>query len=436
VTVTRSTSAQTIRATGVVGYDESRLTDVNLKVEGWIRDLFVDVTGQPVTKGQPLFTLYSPEILSTESEYLLAVKTRDQMQESQLAEARQRADALVTSARRRLALWDLSPQDLQALEQGRQPQPVVTFRSPASGVVLDKQALKGSHVMPGQTLYRIADLSVVWVEAAVSESDLSLVRVGGSATVSFDAYPGEFLTGRVLYVYPYIDPQTRTNKVRYVFANRGGRLKPGMFATIEVHAPGTSGLSVPSDAVLDTGPEQIVFVAHGDGYFQPRRVRIGRRFGGQTLILEGLKAGDHVAAGATFLLDSESQLRAGVQDYGASDSGAAGAATSATGRAQLAITLKTQPDPPKAGDNQFEVTLADTTGQPIADAQVSLQLSMPAMPTMNMPAMRSEVKLQPAGGGVYRGTGEILTAGRWDVTVAIDRSGQRAGAKALVLVAR
>ena len=433
VTVSRSPMPQTIRATGLVAYDETRLTDVNLKVEGWVRDLFVDFTGQPVTKGQPLFTVYSPDILSTESEYLLALKTRDQLQQSQLPEVRQRADDLVASARRRLALWDVSAEDMRTLDQRREPQPVVTVRSPIAGFILEKQIARGAHVTPGQTLYRIADVAVVWVEAAIYEQDLSLVRIGSEATVTVDAYPGESFTGRASYMYPAVDPQTRTIKMRFALANRSARLKPGMFVHVDIRAPGSDGLSVPSDAVVDTGTEQTVFVSLGDGYFAPRRVKIGRRSSERTQVLEGLNDGDQVAAGAMFLLDSESQLRAAVQGYAAAPPTSG---TPAPARTEIAITLKTQPDPAKAGENQFEVTVADAAGMAVADAQVIVQFLMPAMPAMSMPAMRSEVKLAPAGGGLYRGTGEILTAGRWDVTVSVEKDGRRIGVRTLTVAAR
>ena len=431
VAATRATLSPTIRTVGAVRYDETRLADVNLKVEGFIRDLFVDYTGQAITKGQPLFTLYSPDVLATENEYVMAIKTRDRLRESQLPDARERADQLVASARQRLALWDLPSDEIRTLEEKRQPSEAVTFRSPATGVVIEKQALKGLHVMPGQSLYKIADLSVVWVEADVYESDLSLLRVGQRATVTLDAYPGERFMGRVLYIYPYVDEKTRTNKVRYEFPNRGGRLKPGMYANVELAMPSGMAVLVPANAVLDSGKEQVVFVAKGDGYFEPRRVTIGRRSGDQIQIVQGIKEGEQVATGATFFLDSESQLRASLQGYEAPQAGSAAAPAQ-----QLDITFRSLPDPAKVGENQFEVMVKDPAGKPVEGADVSLQFFMAAMPTMNMPAMRNEVKLSPAGGGVYRGTGQMMMAGRWDASLTVARGGQRLGTKQLPVVAR
>ena len=315
VPVTRESLAQTVRAVGVVRYDETRQSDINLKVEGWIRDLYVDSTGQAVEKGQPLFTLYSPDLVTTQQEYLLALKTRDQLQQSTLADARERADQLVASARQRLALWDLAPEDLRALEEKRQVSEAIVFRSPATGFVVEKSAVKGLHVMAGQTLYKLTDVSTVWVEADVYENEVSGIRIGTMAAVTIDAYPGERFSGRVTYIYPYLDEKTRTNKVRFAFANPRGRLKPGMFANVEVPVGGGTGLTVPTNAVLDSGTEQIVFVAQGDGVFEPRTVKVGRRLGDSMQILDGLKEGEQVATGAAFFLDSESQLRASLQGY-------------------------------------------------------------------------------------------------------------------------
>jgi nitrogen fixation protein FixH len=204
-----------------------------------------------------------------------------------------------------------------------------------------------------------------------------------------------------------------------------------MFANVELKLGGGMGLVVPTNAVLDSGTEQIVFVAKGDGIFEPRRVKMGRRLADTTQILEGVKEGEQVATGATFFLDSESQLRASLQGYEAS-----AAPTGAAAHAGTQITFRTVPDPPKTGDNQLEATVKDAQGKPIDDAEVTVQFFMPAMPTMNMPAMRSEAKLSPAGGGVYRGTGQVMMAGRWDATVTVTRGGQRLGTKQLPVVAR
>ena len=430
-TVKREAFDKTIRTVGIVKYDETRLADVNLKIEGWIRDLFVESPGQAVRRGQALFTLYSPELLATQQEYLLALETREQMQPSQVSDAREYADRLVQAARQRLALWDLSPQQIRALETTRQPHTAMTFRSPVSGVVIEKPALQGMHIMPGQSLYKIADVSVVWVEADVYEAEIALIKPGQRAAVTLDAYPGERLFGRTVFIYPYVAENTRSVKVRFAFDNSRGRLKPGMFANVELHAPMGVGLVVPADAVLDSGTRQLVFVAEGDGYFQPRDVKVGQRLGETVQILQGLKEGERVAAGAAFFLDSESQLRASVQGFEPAPNIATGEA-----RQRLDITFTSQPDPARVGDNTFEVTVKGPDGQPVADAEVSIVFFMAAMPSMSMPAMKNETKLAPAGNGAYRGAGQVMTAGRWDVTVVVSRGGQRLGTRQIGVVAR
>jgi RND family efflux transporter MFP subunit len=430
--VTREPLRRRIRTIGVVRYDETRLADINLRVEGWIRDLYVDYTGQPIQTGQPLFTLYSPDLLATQQEYLLALKTRDQVQTSVIADARDRAEQLVASARRRLVLWDLPEEEIRRLEETREAPDVVTFRSPVAGFVIEKQALQGMRVMPGQTLYKVANLSVVWVEADVYEREMGLARVGQPATITLDAYPGETFRGRAIYIYPFVEENTRTVKVRFQFPNPRGRLKPGMYANVEIQGQDADGLTVPANAVLEAGTDQVVFIAEGDGYFTPRRVKVGERLGDRVEIVEGIKEGEQVATGATFFLDSESQLRAGLQNYERPPPVEGAPAAGQT----LDIAFRSQPDPPRTGETLFEVAVKGGAGQPLTDVEVTVQLFMPAMPTMNMPAMRNETKLPHVGGGVYRGPGQVMMAGRWDVTVTVVKDGQQLGRRQLAVVAR
>ena len=298
--VERQALTKSIRTVGTVRYDETRLTDINLKLPGWIEELSVDYTGKFVEQGQPLFTLYSPELVMTQHEYLLALQTRDQLRESPIADAREYADRLVEAARQRLVLWDLPPDQIQALDEQRKAQRTMVFRSPVSGFVIEKHVLRGQHVPVGMSLYTIADLSVVWVEADIYESELPLIRDGIGATVTVDAYPGERYRGRVIYLYPYVEERTRTVRVRFEFRNPHGRLKPGMYANVVLEAPMGTGLVVPANALLDSGTERYVFVSSGDGYFDPRPVVVGQRLGETVQILEGLEAGERVATSATF----------------------------------------------------------------------------------------------------------------------------------------
>ena len=430
--VTREPAAGVVRTTGVVRYDETRQSDVNVKLDGWIRDLFVDYTGQFVQKGQPLFALYSPDLFLAQNEYLLALKTRDQIKDSTIADAREYAGRVVDAARQRLALLDLQSEDIASIEEARTAREAITFRSPVSGFVLEKRIVRGMHITPGQSLYTIADLSVVWVEADVYENEIALMRVGQRAAITLDAYRGESFEGRAIYIYPFVQENTRTVKVRFQLANTRMRLKPGMYANVEIERPNVMALTVPSNAVLDSGAQQIVFVSKGEGIFTPRTVKIGRRLTDRIEILDGLTEGEQVATGATFFLDSESQLRAGVQNYEAPAT--AGAAPPST--SNIEIVFHSQPDPPKTGDSTFEVAVKDPSGQPVIDAEVSVQQFMPAMPTMNMPAMRSETKLPHVGSGVYRGPAQVLMAGRWDVTVTVTKGGRQIGRKQFAMAAQ
>ena len=430
--VTRVMVTPEVRAVGTVRADETRQTEVNVKSEGWIRDLRANFTGRPVQRGETLFTLYSPDLIATQEEYLLALRGQTQAIAGQVPELRDYSMRLVDAARERLRRWDMAEAEIQELEQRGAAFETIPVRSPASGVVVEKTAVEGMHVTPGQTLFRIADLSSVWVEADVYERDMAAIRIGQAATVTLDAYPDQRFTGRATYIHPFVEEQTRTVRVRFQLPNPRGLLKPGMYANVELATAAASVLSVPADAVLDSGTEQVVFVALGEGYFEPRRVRATRRVGDAIEIAEGLKEGEEVATGATFFLDSESQLRAAVRGFEAPPAGAAPAAAGP----QLDIAFRQQPDPPRTGDTMLEVAVKDASGMPVTDADVSVTFFMAAMPTMNMPAMRNAATLQHSGGGVYRGPGQVMTAGRWDVTVAVMRGGQRLGSREFAIVAR
>ena len=423
---------QPIRAVGSVRYDETRLADVNVKVDGWIEELHVDYTGQFIEPGQPLFTLYSPELLTTQQEYLLALETRDQLRNSQIAEARDHADRLVEATRQRLALWDLPPDEIEALEERGETHRTMLFRTPVGGFIIEKQVVQGQHVTAGMSLYTVADLSVVWVEADVYEHELSLVREGMPASVTVDAYPEDGFRGRIIYIYPYVEERTRTVRVRVELSNPRGRLKPGMYANVALDATIGEGVVVPANALLDSGTEQYVFLSQGDGYFEPRSVVVGPRLGEAVQILEGLDGTEMVATNATFFIDSESQLRAALQGFDPVPIATGGGAI----RERLEIQFRSQPDPPQSGANVFEVTVADADGGPVMDADVSVIFYMAAMPTMNMPAMQTDAPLSHQGGGVYGGNGEVMMAGSWNVTVVVSREGQPLDSRVLTLVAR
>lgn len=296
-----------LRTVGRVAIDETRVRKVTVKVEGFVEKLFVDFTGQAVGKGQPLFSLYSPEFVSAQQEYLLALRTQKQLAGGSMQGS---GNDLLESARRRLMFWDVPAAELERLEQTGEVRKTLTLRAPVGGVVTVKNVVEGARVTPADFLYEITDLGRVWVQADVYESELARVKVGTEADLGLGAYHGRTFRGRVAFIDPQVDPKTRTVKVRIEFPNPKGELKPEMFGQVELKTKGRKGLTVPLDAVLDSGTRKVVFVALGDGRFEPREVQTGATLGERVEILGGLKAGEEVITRANFLVDSESRLKA------------------------------------------------------------------------------------------------------------------------------
>lgn len=315
VEVSETPLGDELRTSGRVIPDETRVRKVNVKVEGFIEKLFVDFTGQPVAKGQPLLSLYSPEFVSAQQEYLLALKTRKALEGGSLKDSGQ---DLAASAKRRLQLWDVPAEVIERLDQGGDVQKSLTLRSPIAGVVTVKSVVQGQRVSPAEALYEITDLSRVWVAADVYEPELARVKTGQSAEVSLS---GRTFPGRVAFIDPVLDPKTRTARVRIEVANPKGELKPEMFGEVVLHAKAHKGLSVPQDAVLESGGRAIVFVALGEGRFQPREVTLGLRSNGRAEVTKGLETGESVVLGANFLVDSESSLRAAMAQMGSAPAG-------------------------------------------------------------------------------------------------------------------
>jgi Cu(I)/Ag(I) efflux system membrane fusion protein len=315
-TVEKRTLQKVIRTVGRIDYDEKRIGIVSPKIGGWIEELYVDFTGRFVRKGEPLLTIYSPELVSTQEEYLLALKAKQDWSKSPFAEVTEGGNLLAESARRRLKLWDISDAQIKALEESREPKKTLTLYSPFTGYVIEKMVNQGRFVDAGAALFKIADLSVVWLIADIYEYELPAIRLGQSATIQMAYYPGETFTGKAIYIYPYLDPQTRTAKVRYEFANPHGKLKPEMFTNVEITVRLGDKLAVPESAVIDTGVRRVVIVDRGSGYFEPREVRLGAKAGEVFEVLDGLKAGERVVTSANFLIDSESKLKEAVGGMG------------------------------------------------------------------------------------------------------------------------
>lgn len=333
----RRTLDRQVRASGRIEPDERRVFSISPKFEGYVERLHVNVTGQAVVKGQPLFEVYSPELVSAQREYEIAVQGLDSLKYaggSTLSGMKQLAD----SSLQRLKNWDISEDQVKALVASGNIQRTLTFRSPVSGIVMEKKAVQGMRFMPGESLYQIADLSAVWVIADVFEQDIAQVKNGATAAVRINAYPDKTFSGRVTYVYPTLKAETRTVAVRVELANPGGLLKPGMFAQVELPvAGGGQVVTVPVSAVIDSGTRQMVLIQLKEGRFEPREVKLGARSDSHVAVLEGVSEGDLVVVSANFLIDAESNLKAAVSGFGSAPA-ATPAATSSSANSSAAAS--------------------------------------------------------------------------------------------------
>ena len=343
VTAEVRTLTRDVRLVGRVVPAETAQRTIASRVDGFVERLNVDFAGRAVHRGEVLLELYSPMLVAAQQELLLAVRLRRALGGAAAQEAAQNADSLVAAARRRLQYWDISDDQLAELERSGTVRRTMTLRAPSDGVVLEKNVVQGQAVMAGAPLFQIADLSTVWLEADAFESDIGAVRVGQHAEVAFDAYPGEPVHGRVAFVYPTVDPASRTGKVRIELANPGDRLRPGLFAAVRIVAPlGVRGVVIPRQAALVTGDRQLVFVEDSANRFGPRLVELGVETDSLVEVRGGLRAGERVVATAAFLLDAESNL-------GAAMAGMAGMAGMDMGPAPAASVPATAKAPPAKG---------------------------------------------------------------------------------------
>jgi Cu(I)/Ag(I) efflux system membrane fusion protein len=308
VKVDRKQLAKEINAVGIVQYDQARQAKVTAWVAGRIDRLYVDKVGDYVSTRRPVAEIYSPDLVATEQEYLLALKSRDQLKNSPISSISQGGEGLVESARQRLKLWGVKDYQIAALEKSGKPDIRLSIYTPLSGIVIDKLVLKGQYVKEGDPLFNIADLSSVWTELEVYENDFPFIKAGQRVDITSQSYPGKTFQGRVSYIYPFLDPKTRTVKVRVEIPNPGLRLKPDMFVNAVVKVPLGNVLAVPVTAVLDTGNRKVVWMETKPGIFVPRDVQVGARVGDDLQILSGLLRGDKIAATGGYLIDSESQL--------------------------------------------------------------------------------------------------------------------------------
>lgn len=452
--VSRRALDTTIRTVGVLAYDETRVAEIHTKIAGWVESVSVDFVGKSVRRGQPLFTVYSPDLVATQKEYLLALKAQAQLGASRVQETREGAASLLSAARERLRLWDITDAQIAELERTGQPRKSLAVYSPFDGIVLERNAFPGQYIAPEMSTFKIADLSTIWVLGQIFEYELSLVKLGQAAEIQFPyAGSSRSLTGRITFIYPEVDAMTRRVKVRIELRNPGLQFKPESYVTVLIRTGGGDRLAVPKEAVIDTGAKRYTLLALADGYFEPREIEVGEPVDEFYPVLSGLQAGDRVVTSAQFLIDSETNLQAAMQamagmpgmETGAKASGGGTAGHEGTmptekapsgtpTPARLDIVFRSQPDPPRVGENTFEVTVKDAQGQPVTDASVAVTFFMPAMPSMGMPAMRSSAALSHTAGGTYRGTGQVASAGRWDVTVTVSRGGQRVGSRRIAVV--
>ena len=465
--VAYKTLTQDIRTVGTVGYDERGLTQVTVKTSGWVREVFIDSIGRPVRKGDPLFTLYSPDLLATQDEHLLAVKTQAQLAISPLGDAKANAASLVASTRERLRLWDVTDAQMATLERRGKAEPVLTVYAPSTGIVMKREALPGKYVEPGSTLYEVADLSTVWISADIYESEVAAVKLNQPTAVTFAAYPGETFRGTVSHIYSTLNAEARTVRVRVDMPNPELRLKPGMFGTVTLVTDAARMLVVPKEAVLDTGLRQLVFLDRGQGRYEQASVKLGHRSQDEVEVMEGLNEGDRIVTSANFLLDAESKLtsassmqammgRIGMGDWqmrGAYEGKMEGmpmgemkgmegmqgmkgmgnmpgmkmeASNAMTGAGTrqaggLSLTLNTAPEKPTAGNVLLKLTLTDQAGKPVTNAQVVFVYTMP------MPGMTdSKAAALHTKDGLYEGTVLFGMGGTWVVTVNVTVPGRPA----------
>ena len=423
-----------LRFYGNVQVDERRQAYVQTRFGGWIRKVYADATGNFVSKGQPLFTVYSPDLVSTEQEYLLAKKNSQSLHKSSVSGVASGAATLLGAAKERLLQCEVSPAEIEKLDQTGKAITDLTIYSPVSGYITQKNALPNMYVQPETMLYTLADLSDVWVLAQVFQSDAGKIKPGDPAEVTVDAYPGRVFNGRVDYILPQLDMNTRTLQVRLVFPNPGLKLRPGMYVNVRAKLPMGRQLVIPASAAFHSGTRNLVFVYRGEGNIEPREVDLGPQVGNEFVVTRGLKPGEEIVTSANFLIDSEAQLQAAAGAFVPPPPGAGQAASmNAPAQQQANVELTTDPEPPRKGSNIVRVKLTGQDGKPIAGANVTVTFYMAAMPAMGMAAMRTVITANDKGGGMYEGKVELSSGGTWQVTIRAQQNGQTIANKQLTL---
>ena len=423
-----------LRFYGNVQVDERRQAYVQTRFAGWIRKVYADATGNFIGRGQPLFTIYSPDLVATEQEYLIAKKNADTLQVSNVSGVASGASTLFTAAKERLLQWEISPAEIEKLDQGGNPITDLTIYCPVSGYITQKNALPNMYVQPETMLYTVVDLSSVWVLAQVFQSDAGKIKPGDPAEVMVDAYPGRVFNGRVDYILPQFDMNTRTLPVRLVLPNPGLKLRPGMYVNVRTKRSMGRQLVVPASAAFHSGTRNLVFVYSGEGSIEPREVELGPQVGAELVVTNGVKAQEQIVTSANFLIDSEAQLQATAGAFVPPPPGAGQVASmNAPAQPQANVELTTAPETPHKGSNIVRVNLTGQDGQPVAGASVTVTFYMAAMPAMGMAAMKTVVNASDKGGGIYQGKADLGSGGTWQVTIRAQQNGQTIANKQLTV---
>jgi RND family efflux transporter MFP subunit len=416
-----------IRTVGNIEADETRLSDVQIRFAGWVQKVYADATYKQVRQGQPLLTIYSPELVTAEQDYMVAKEL--------LATAGSHgSQSLLDAASERLKRWQVPDREIARLKNSGKIRHEIEIDSPASGFIIDRKAFPNMYVQPGTKLYSVADLSTVWVYAEIFQSDIGRVKVGDPASITVDSYPGQTFPARVSFIWPEVDQATRRARVRLEIPNPDLKLLLGMFVNVRLGLPLGDQLAIPASGVFQSGTRQIAFVDHGGGYFEPRDIEVGARAGDDFVVLKGLKAGERIVTSANFLIDSESQLAASLGSFAPPPPGV-GAAAAMNAPQGATLEYSSNPSPPRTGSNNLRVKLAGADGAAITGAQVTVTFFMPAMPAMGMAAMRSVATLNEKGGGIYEGPGEVQMGGTWQVTVVATKAGQTIAQKQVSVTA-
>jgi multidrug efflux pump subunit AcrA (membrane-fusion protein) len=425
VEVERRTIRKEIVAPGKVAEPETGIGAISARIGGRIDKLLLNVTGESVSRGQTVALIYSPEVFTASEEYRLALENRQRLSASKEPQAITEADELVRASRRRLELWGLTPQQIDEIATSPEESIQIATYSQISGVVTKRNVAEGQYVKEGDILYTVADLSTVWVQADIFESDMPLIHNGQGVKITVPAGSAT-LRGTVDFLQPAVDPQTRTVSARIQVPNAQMRLRPGMFVQVSLDTPmGNDVVAVPRSAVLETGKEKVVYVAKGNGVFEKRAIEASATSDDYYAATMGIQPGERVVTHGNFLIDSQTRLSGTITGmFGGSK---AFGSEPAAGSSNYTVTLRSEPTPAKGGsDGMFHVTVTGPDGKPVSDAQVQVTLLMPPMPAMGMGEMRSAVSLS-WNGSEYVGSGPIAMAGSWNVTVEARRGSQFLG---------